>query len=296
MKNIAIGLGIIIILGLIGYILLGSDTTETSAPAPAPSADVEIEDRSDTSVVESSDQEDDEMEDMPRTSVRTIGVSVAGNEIVVNTFGTGPNDVLVVGGIHGAYAPNTSALAERIIRHAEDNEQYVPEGVTLHVIPSLNPDGLANGASPAGRFNDNDVDLNRNFDCEWQAEGVWQNRAVSGGTAPFSEPESAALRDYIEQIDPVAAVVYYSAGGGVYASNCRGGVSSVTAEMTSVYAEAADYEAFEEFDFYQITGDAVNWMAKEGIPAISVLLSDYSSTEWEKNKAGLSVVLETFSE
>ena len=29
----------------------------------------------------------------------------------------------------------------------------------------------------------NTVDLNRNFDCEWKAKGVWQNTAVSGGSA-----------------------------------------------------------------------------------------------------------------
>ncbi len=44
----------------------------------------------------------------------------------------------------------------------------------------------------SGRFNANDVDLSRNFDCNWQASALWQNKKVSGGNAVFSEPESVA--------------------------------------------------------------------------------------------------------
>lgn len=228
--------------------------------------------------------------------VVTIGQSVSGRTIEAHRFGTGAADILVVGGIHGAYAPNTSALAERIITEAESNTNFIPDGVTLHVIPNLNPDGLALGESPAGRFNANEVDLNRNFNCEWQAEGVWQNTPVSGGSAAFSEPEAAALRDYVAEITPAAAIVYYAADGGVYASECRNGVAAATLELTNTYAAASDYTANEEFDFYQITGDAVNWLASERVPAISVLLSNYTSTEWQENRAGLVAVMDVFAE
>jgi len=36
----------------------------------------------------------------------------------------------------------------------------------------------------------------------------------------------------------------------------------------------------------------VNWMAGEGIPAISVLLTDRSGTEFSKNTAGVRAALE----
>jgi hypothetical protein len=39
----------------------------------------------------------------------------------------------------------------------------------------------------------------------------------------------------------------------------------------------------------------VNWMAQEGIPAISVLLTDRQNTEWEKNRAGIEAVLNSYA-
>lgn len=280
--------------GIIAYLLLGSSADTIESPAPANDVTTPTETNTDTPIpVEPDGGIGDGAGPIP---VSELGTSAGGRPIMVHTFGTGANDVLVVGGIHGAYAPNTSALAEQIIAQAERDSEFVPEGVTLHVVPTLNPDGAATGESPAGRFNANDVDLNRNFDCEWQPEGVWQSQAVSGGDEPFSEPEAAALRSYVAAIEPVAAIVYYSAGGGVYASNCRTGVSAATNDLTDTYAQASDYDAFQEFDFYEITGDAVNWMAKEGIAAISVLLSDYTNTEWEQNRAGVAAVLDLYSE
>jgi len=297
MKNLLLATAVLITLGIIGYFFVTPNTTDVSSEPE----EVETVDSNDTLgeaaesplPVEPDGGIGDGAGPLP---VVTIGQSVEGRPIEAYRFGAGATDVLIVGGIHGAYAPNTSELAERIIREAEENKNFVPDGMTLHVIPTLNPDGLAVGESPAGRFNANGVDLNRNFDCEWQAEGVWRNQTVSGGSAPFSEPEAAALRDYVEEIEPDAAIVYYAAGGGVYASSCRNGVSTATLELTNTYADAADYTANEEFNFYEITGDAVNWLASKNVPAISVLLSNYTDIEWEKNRAGLVAVMDVFAE
>jgi hypothetical protein len=285
---------IVILLAVGAWFALSPNTTDV-ANEPAETAEPTRTEMVETEPEPETD--DAEMDTAPAMEpVVAIGRSREGRDIEAYRFGTGEADVLIVGGIHGAYAPNTNALAERVIQEARTNPNFVPEGVTLHVVPNLNPDGLATGESPAGRFNAEGVDLNRNFDCEWQPEGTWQNRAVSGGGSPFSEPEAASLRDYVRQVDPEAAIVYYSAAGGVYASNCRNGVSDATLELTNTYADATDYSANEEFDFYEITGDAVNWMASESVPAISVLLSNYTSTEWEQNRAGLVAVMDVFAE
>lgn len=296
MKNVVLILGVLVVLGLVGYFLLGSSSQTVEAPTAVETDTSESAPSIVAGDPQSTESTTTETQEPETVAVSEIGTSVSGRPISVHTFGTGENDVLVVGGIHGAFAPNTTAVAERLITHVETNPNFVPAGVKLHIIPTLNPDGAATGESPAGRFNANGVDLNRNFDCEWQAEGVWRSQAVSGGAEPFSEPEAAALRSYVAAIDPAAAVVYYSAGGGVYASNCRTGVSAETLDLTDTYAQASDYDAFPEFDFYDITGDAVNWMAGQGISAISVLLSDYTSTQWEQNRAGLAAVLELYAE
>ena len=239
----------------------------------------------------------------------SIGISIKGREIPIYHFGEGDKEVLFVGGIHGGYEWNTVLLSYELIDFLEANPDEIADCVTVSVIPVLNPDGLeevvgtsgrftkedvptAKSETIPGRFNANDVDLNRNFDCDWQATGVWQQTPVSGGTGAFSERESQAMKAYIEKNDPDAVVVFYSSAGGVFASNCHGGVSEETLELTNLYAKASGYPAYEEFDFYDITGDMVNWLAKESIPAISVLLTTHDTTEWEKNWKGADAVIE----
>jgi hypothetical protein len=81
----------------------------------------------------------------------------------------------------------------------------------------------------------------------------------------------------------------------VFSSRCDGDVSPETAALTKTYADASGYPAFKEYDFYEITGDMVNWLAKSGIPAVSVLLTDHSGTELEKNLLGLGAVIARYA-
>ncbi len=247
------------------------------------------------------------------TEETSIGMSKEGREIPVYHYGEGDKEVLFVGGIHGGYEWNTVLLSYQLMDYLEANPDQIPDGVKVTVIPVLNPDGLnkvvgtsgrftkadvptTESETVPGRFNANNVDLNRNFDCDWQASGVWQQKTVSGGTAAFSEAESTALRDYVKKNNPEAVVVYYSAAGGVYASNCHDGVLPETLKLTNAYASASGYPASKEFDFYEITGDMVNWLAKEKIPAISVLLTDHTNTEWDKNWKGIKAILESIAD
>jgi murein tripeptide amidase MpaA len=111
----------------------------------------------------------------------TIGTSVEGRSIEAYTFGTGEHNLLFVGGIHGGYEWNTVVLAYAFIDYFTQYPESIPEGITVHIIPSLNPDGIfavtgLEGAfseaqvteiapTATGRFNAHAVDLNRNFDC-----------------------------------------------------------------------------------------------------------------------------------
>ncbi len=248
-----------------------------------------------------------------RPEQEVIGKSVQGRDISAYHFGTGSKEILVVSGIHGGYEWNTVLVANDLINYLKQSPETVPADESVTVIPILNPDGLAkvvdNSAAftaaditasqstqIAGRFNANQVDLNRNFDCDWQANGVWQNTTESGGTGAFSELESRALESYITSHHITAAVVFYSSAGGVYASSCHNGVLPATQTLVRVYSNASGYPPYQSFNFYTITGDAVNWMAKENIPAISVLLSNHTGDEWIKNKKGIEAVLAEYSQ
>jgi len=240
-----------------------------------------------------------------------IGKSVEGRDITAYHFGEGARKILFVGGLHGGYEWNTSLLAYEMMDYLKANPSAIPASVAVIVIPVLNPDGLykvvgttgpftegdvasSQDVQVSGRFNANNVDLGRNFDCNWQKDGVWQTKTVSGGSEVFSEPESRAIRDFVTSYKPDAVVVWYSAAGGVYASSCGGGILPETNTLTNLYATASGYTANKSFDFYKITGDMVDWLAKMNIPAISVLLSTHTDIEWDKNLAGIKAVLDHY--
>jgi protein MpaA len=119
-----------------------------------------------------------------------IGESVQGREIEVlvrPASATPRATVLAIGGIHGN-EPVTPPAVRGLI------EADVADDVEVWLVPVANPDGSAAGL----RCNANGVDLNRNFSWEW--------RRGDGGSAPFSEPETQALRDLVEQVDPDVVV------------------------------------------------------------------------------------------
>jgi len=246
----------------------------------------------------------------PSQPKSVIGKSVEGRDIKIATYGTGQKEILVVGGIHGGYEWNTVLLSYKLMDYLKTNPDAIPEGLKVSVIPVLNPDGLYKtvgttegdfsisdippvAETASGRFNANNVDLNRNFDCNWQKDAKWQSKTISAGEGAFSEPESQALRDYVTSTKPIAAITLYSAANGVYASAC-GSISSGTRSLLDTYSKASGYPAYDKFSAYTVTGDAGDWMAKIGIPSISILLATHTSIEWDKNLKGITAVLESY--
>ena len=297
-KNIVIAIIAIAVVGL-GIYLLSNPSTQT-VPAAPETATTTATVATTTPVQNTAPQE-------------SIGKSVQGRDIMAYHFGTGTDEILFVGGIHGSYEWNTGAVAFDLIDYLKKNPVAIPANIKVTVIPVLNPDGMSIGTGKpiirsfseindtpqevlvSGRFNANKVDLNRNFDCDWKANGIWQNKTVSGGTSAFSEPESLAMKNYVATHNLSAAVVWYSAAGGVYSSSCGGTILPETSSLTSTFAAASGYPAFDKYDPYALTGDMVNWFAKMNIPAISVLLTNHTDTEWTKNLAGVQAVLKSFA-
>lgn len=243
---------------------------------------------------------------------RTLGLSAGGRPIEHYVFGDGPADVVFVGAIHGGYEWNTANLAYEMIDYFDRNPGDVPEAVTLHIIPVANPDGLSRvspgwttGPIPPptgvlsdtvpGRFNERDVDLNRNFDCDWAATGTWRNQEVSGGTAPFSESETAALRDFFLSEAVRAVVFWHSAAGVVLAGWCSPAtVHEPSVALAEVYAAASGYSMRPSL-VYEITGDASDWLTTEGIPSFAVELTNHTAMEWDRNLAGTLAILDHYA-
>ena len=301
MKNIIVAVLFVVLVGFGVYFAVQYQRPSEDANfETAPIVTIQDKKESDTPVIEQEQENDRET---------IIGESVNGSEIVAFHYGTGDTEILFVGGIHGGYAWNTVLVAHEAMDYLEKNPEVIPDNMRVTVIPVLNPDGLykvvgahtgkftKEDVSPlrdvqvSGRFNAHVVDLNRNFDCDWQSTGMWQKTPVDGGSATFSEPESMAIKKYVETNKPKAVVAWFSSAGGVFSSSCNNGILSETSIINDLYAEASGYPSYDSFDFYATTGDMANWLSKINIPAISVLLTTHEDTEWSKNKAGIEALL-----
>jgi predicted deacylase len=320
MVKVVVAACILFVLVITGLVF----SSRVHTPDPIPIVEIEKPKYTDLNRSDIEQVEDDShlSLDIPETPdpKRVVGLSVEGREIHAYRFGTGERTLVFVGGLHGGYEWNTVLLSYELIDYLARREATLPSDLSVVVIPVANPDGLhlvvgsserfATSAAPhfayagevspddvvvAGRFNANQVDLNRNFDCEWEPEAVWREHPVNPGTAPFSEPESAALRNFFTSEKPIAAVFYHSAINGVYPSRCDGMVLPSTKSLLNVYSEASGYPAHDDYSYYHITGDAVDWLTTLGVPALTVELSRHDVIEWEKNKAGLEAMLRHYT-
>ena len=123
------------------------------------------------------------------------GVSVAE---LAERYGTpGGRRVLVIGVIHGD-EDDGLAIVDELRRRA------VPDGVELWIVESMNPDGVAN----QDRHNANQVDLNRNFPYKWGPIGV-PGDGQYAGTGPASEPETQAMINFMQQLQPDITLWYH---------------------------------------------------------------------------------------
>ena len=252
-----------------------------------------------------------------------IGKTAGGESICMYQFGDGSvsdKKILLVGAVHGGYEPNTIVLGYQMLDYFKDNPDFTRDNLTVYVIPVLNIDGqegagLGTGkitSIPPGftrnrenRYNGNGVDINRNFDCNWTANpqdsgGVQAGR---GGTAPFSEPESRALGDFIGTYRPDASIFWHSviSGGKVIAGSpdCSYDYLDAGQEMAELYATQAGYGTYEDGVnpfAYTITGDMTDWMAKIGLKGITVELPTWNDSAYGANLQATLKIIEKYGQ
>lgn len=206
-----------------------------------------------------------------------VGRSVEGRPLEVYSFGQGEHARMIIADIHGGYEWNTAELADQLIDFVTQHPNLVPPDVTLYILPTMNPDGLAKSHSYEGRANANGVDLNRNFPLDWKAswppEGCWHYLPITSGTHPLSEPESQAAARFLLGHGIEALISYHSAALGIFA----GGNPSTPASL-SLAAELASVSpyAYPPKDTgCEYSGEMVDWAAANGIAAVDIELSTH---------------------
>lgn len=219
-----------------------------------------------------------------------FGQTVAGRDLTAQRYGSGSQILMLVGGVHGGWETNTTELMNELIEHFGQNPGDLFPDTSLIIIPALNPDGAVRGRVLEGRFNDHQVDLNRNWGCDWEAKAYFQNREVSPGSAPFSEPETKALADLILQVRPSVVLLYHSAADGIFTGECNG-EDAGSAAMAAILGKATEYSYGSDFSAYRVTGTAPGWIVAQGIASADVELATWRTSEFDRNLRGVQALL-----
>ena len=155
---------------------------------------------------------------------RKIGTSIEGRDIRAYVISTAQDaDAPAIYVNTGAHArewigPATIAyFADRLVNDygSDDRITDLVDSVVWHIVPLVNPDGYVHSwnVDRLWRKNRRDngdgtfgVDWNRNFDANWGGAGSSGSTSsdIYRGTAPFSEPETAAIRDDVRSISNLA--------------------------------------------------------------------------------------------
>ncbi len=232
-----------------------------------------------------------------------IGQTSTGGAIECFAVGAGPRNLLFVSGIHGNEI-GTVKLAHRLIQWLQVRRVDYPE-FTFLIIPSLNPDGLAKAKEHPdywhgglkGRFNNNGVDLNRNFPTpsfqSWSTWGRGKNYAESiqvfCGDYGGSESEIQSLIKLIYDRKPELYLAFHNVAAGIMGSN-----DTKAQMLTDKFSEASGYarETIEEWIALKQTGTAKEWC---DLNHVSYLESEGRyrwASDWEHQKLGVEAVLE----
>ena len=124
-----------------------------------------------------------------------VGKSAKDRAIYQVSFGEGSNTTLIFGGFHGD--ERTAVRVTLNLCHWLADENLVPEGHRVVIIPVLNPDGYL----LRQRENANKVDLNRNFPTGDWADNSIREKDNPGGHGA-SEPEARLAMVLVEEVRP----------------------------------------------------------------------------------------------
>lgn len=228
----------------------------------------------------------------PELELETLGESVLGREILgLSIAGKGAlasKRLLIIGTQHAREWLSTMACMSLLRSWLDKRKGAVQDLPTLTVVPVVNPDGYAfswdhdrlwrkNRRPSSVKDGRGGVDLNRNWGENWGdqhgASDFPEDDAYHGEHA-FSEPETRAVRDFVNKKGDVAAMLDVHTFGQwvIYPASCQKPVSWGRTEFSELANQIAssitrsagtEYSAIGGRSFpYPACGDAADWFAE----------------------------------
>ncbi|WP_307344363.1 M14 family metallopeptidase [Metabacillus malikii] len=184
-------------------------------------------------------------------TVKSIGQSEFGRDILAVKVGKGSNSILITGSHHGREWLSTHVLMKMIEEYAkayQSKQKIFGHGrdilndVSIWFIPMVNPDGVMlqqkgvdsmpflfqevyvdmnEGSDDFTRWKANGlgVDLNRQYPAGW--EHIKEDKKFASyshfkGNQPLESSETRALSTFTNQLKPLAAAAYHTSGRVIY--------------------------------------------------------------------------------
>ena len=171
-------------------------------------------------------------EEHRNTAVYKIGESFEGREIICIKIGEGDKKILAAGAFHALEyitAAFLTKFAREYVSAAERGECFIgrdarllTKNVSLFIVPMVNPDGVEIALHGDGdtkniwQANARGVDINHNFDADWQSVKDKPSPSRYGGEEPMSEPETKAIAAFIRREMFDMLLCFHSQGEEIY--------------------------------------------------------------------------------
>ncbi len=232
----------------------------------------------------------------------SIGESISKQKIECYQIGNGSIKILYTFCIHGNET-GTVKLAHHFLNWAHNHTDKLND-YSLYILPCLNPDGFHqarknpdyfNGGK-IGRFNANNVDLNRNFDTpSFKQKSIWsfgknytENVEVFCGNHGNSEPEIKALVELIKNKKIQILFMFHNAGNDV-----MGNKNKLSQKLSKIYSKKTGFRHMSDEDWAVLkqTGTAKEWCDLHDIAYIEVEGSTRWGSDWKKQKRAIEATI-----
>ncbi len=230
------------------------------------------------------------------TAKYSIGTTIEGRSIWALKISDNPDvdepeSVAYYDALHHAREPLSMAVTINYMFWLLENYNvdpavtYIINNRELYFVPVVNPDGYeynrqtnpnGGGLWRKNRRGGFGVDLNRNYGYQWGFNNSCASSVTTSstyrGAAPFSEPESAAVRDFVNEIEPTIAFSTHATAGSFlmpYGYNSSPPDFPTYAEWASDFLSENDYPygTTSQMLGYTSCGTTRDYLHNEGIYA-----------------------------